>query len=703
MENFNHQFDIQTVDIEVGGQKITLETGLMARQSDGAVVATIGDTKVLATVVSSKEQKPGIADFVPLTVNYKERTYAAGKIPGGFFKREGRPSKKETLSSRIIDRTIRPIFPEGYACETNVTTMVLSSDDKHDGDVVSVLASSAAIMISSVPFNEPVAAVRIGRIDGNYIVNPTKDQVEECDMDLIIAGSAQGLLMVEGGAKEVEEEAILKAMEIAKVEIDKLCQIQWTLREKTGNRAKFEFHPEKLPQEVIDLANGKFRDEAKRILRSFADKQTRDNSVAQLKASFSEELAANYGDNAGTYASISLENIMYEESRALVLDENVRVDGRKPDEIRPLSSMIGLLPRAHGSALFTRGQTQALAVCTLGTPDDSQLIEGLDESYRERFMLHYNFPGFATGEAKPDRSPGRREIGHGELARRALMPLIPSEADFPYTIRIVSDITESNGSSSMASVCGGSLSLFDAGVPMKSACSGIAMGAISGNGKFVVLSDIMGLEDHLGDMDFKLTGSRNGITAFQMDVKLPTGIPLDVLKQAIEQATRGRNHIMDHMEKTIAEPKQSVSKYAPVIFKMKIPQDKIGALIGPGGKNIKRITEATEAKIDIAEDGTVTIAAANSDKLEMAKAEVDMITAEAEVNKIYKGKVVSIQPFGAFVEILPGKDGLLHISEIDKKRINKVEDVLKMGDIIEVKVVEIDNNGKVRLSRKALL
>ena len=702
MQNFNHKFDIQNVEVTVGNETIKLETGLIAKQADGAVVATMGETMVMAAAVSTKEQKPGISDFMPLTVNYKERTYAAGKIPGGFFKREGRPSKKETLSSRIIDRTIRPIFPEGFACETGVTAMVISSDEKHDADILSVLASSAALVISNIPFNEPVAAVRIGRKDGVYIVNPTKEEQESCDMDLVIAGSKQGLLMVEGGAKEVEEEAIIKAMETAKPEIDKMCDAQLKLRELAG-KPKFEYVVERLPQEVTDLANGKFRETAKQILHAFSDKQTRDNQVAQLKKSFTEELTANYGDNAATYAGIALENIMYEESRNLVLHEGVRVDGRKPTEIRPLSSMVGLLPRAHGSALFTRGQTQSLAVATLGTPDDKQMVEGLDETSYERFMLHYNFPGFSTGECKPDRSPGRREIGHGELARRALMPLVPSEEVFPYTIRVVSDIMESNGSSSMASVCGGSLALFDAGVPMKSPCSGIAMGAISGEGKFVVLSDIMGLEDHLGDMDFKLTGSRNGITAFQMDVKLKTGIPLDVLTQAIRQATEGRMHIMDHMEKTIAAPKENISRYAPIIFKMRIPVDKIGALIGPGGKNIKRITEATEAKIDIEEDGTVTIAAANSDRLDQAKAEIEMMTAEAEVNKIYKGKVVSIQPFGAFVEILPGKDGLLHISEIEKHRINKVEDVLHLGDIVEVKCVEIDNNGKVRLSRKALL
>jgi len=704
MPNFNHKFDIQEVEVTVGRDTIKLQTGLIAKQADGAVMATMGDTMVLATAVSTKEQKPGISDFTPLTVNYKERTYAAGKIPGGFFKREGKASKKETLSSRIIDRTMRPIFPEGFACETNVTAMVVSSDEQHDADILSVLASSASVVISSIPFNEPVAAVRIGRINGEYIINPTKEEqnMPECDMDLTIAGSATGLLMVEGGAKEVEEEAIIKAMEVAKPEIDKMCAAQLKLRELAG-KPKFEYVVEKLPQEVTDLANGKFRETAKQILHAFSDKQTRDTQVAQLKASFTEELTAAYDENAAVYAGIALENIMYEESRNMVLDEGIRVDGRKPTEIRPLSSLVGLLPRAHGSAVFTRGQTQSLAVATLGTKDDQQMVEGLDDISYERFMLHYNFPGFATGECKPDRSPGRREIGHGELARRALMPLIPSEEEFPYTIRVVSDITESNGSSSMASVCGGSLALFDAGVPMKSACSGIAMGAISGKGKFVVLSDIMGLEDHLGDMDFKLTGSRKGITAFQMDVKLKTGIPLDVLRQAIAQATEGRMFIMDHMEKTIAAPKTEVSRFAPVIFKMRIPVDKIGAVIGPGGKNIKRITEASTAKIDISEDGIVTIAAANADKLTIARTEIEMMTAEPEVNKIYKGKVVSIQPFGAFVEILPGKDGLLHISEIEKHRINKVEDVLKLGDIVEVKCVEIDNSGKVRLSRKALL
>ncbi|MGN0023272.1 MAG: polyribonucleotide nucleotidyltransferase [Elusimicrobiaceae bacterium] len=691
-----------SLSVEIGGKTITFETGLIAKQSDGSVVARLGDTMVLAAAVSDKNQKPGLQDFVPLTVNYKERTYAAGKIPGGFFKRESRPSKKETLSSRLIDRSMRPLFPEGFACEVNITAMVISADGVNDSDVLSIAASSAATVISSIPFTTPVAGVRVNRINGQYVINPTIEERKTADMDLVIAGTLDGIMMVEGGAHEVEEEALVKAIEIAQPEIKKLCQVQLDLREKAG-KPKFEFAAETLPQDVLDISNNKYRAEVKNVLHGFYDKQTRDTKIALLKETFKNELTEAYPEQAQAYADFAMEMLAYEESRAMVLNEGVRVDGRKTEEIRPLSSMVGLLPGAHGSALFTRGQTQSLAVATLGTADDAQMVEGLEETYDEKFMLHYNFPGFATGECKPDRSPGRREIGHGELARRALLPLLPSEEEFPYTIRVVSDIMESNGSSSMASVCGGSLALFDAGVPMKGTCSGIAMGLITQGDKYAVLSDIMGLEDHLGDMDFKLTGSRKGITAFQMDLKLASGISLDVLRKAIAQATRGRLFIMDHMESTLKAPRPNISKKAPVIYTMTIPQDKIGALIGPGGKNIKRITETTGTKIDINDDGKVMIAAANDDKLQAAKAEVELLTKDVEVNQIYKGKVVSIQPFGAFVELLPGKDGLLHISEIDKKRINKVEDVLALGDIVEVKVVEIDNNGKVRLSRKALL
>ncbi|MDR0646775.1 MAG: polyribonucleotide nucleotidyltransferase [Elusimicrobiota bacterium] len=695
--------NIINISVEIGGKTISFETGLMAKQADGSVVARMGDTIVLSSAVSDKNQKPGLQDFVPLTVNYKERSYAAGKIPGGFFKREARPSKKEVLASRLIDRSMRPLFPEGYACETNIMAMALSFDGVNDADVLSIAASSAAVVISSIPFTQPVAGVRVNRVDGNYVINASIEERKKADMDLVIAGTEGGIMMVEGGAHEVDEESLIRAIELAHPEIKKLCRAQLDLREKTGNKSKFEFKAEKLPQDVLNTANNKYRAEVSKILHAFLDKQTRDISIAKLKEAFKAELTEKYPEMGAAYGDFAMEMLAYEESRNMVVNEGVRVDGRKTDEIRQLNSVVGLLPNAHGSALFTRGQTQGLVVTTLGTGQDAQMVEGLEETYDETFMLHYNFPGFATGECKPDRSPGRREIGHGELARRALMPLIPSAEEFPYTIRVVSDIMESNGSSSMASVCGGSLSLFDAGVPMKGACSGIAMGLITVGDKFAVLSDIMGLEDHLGDMDFKLTGSRKGITAFQMDLKLASGISLDVLRQAIAQATKGRMFIMDHMDGVLPAPRKDISKNAPVIYTMMIPQDKIGALIGPGGKNIKRITESTQSKIDIDDSGKVLISAMNDERLQAAKAEIELLTKDVELNHIYKGKVVSIQPFGAFVELLPGKDGLLHISEIDKKRINKVEDVLSIGDMVDVKVVEIDNNGKIRLSRKALL
>lgn len=694
-------FKTTRIEESVGDKIVSLETGMMARQADGSVLARLGDTVLLASVVSEKTQEPGPADFVPLTTNYKERTYAAGKIPGGFFKREGRPSKKEILSSRLTDRAIRPLFPEGYAAETNVTTMVLSADGENDPDILSINAASAALTISCIPFNGPVAGVRVGRINGQYIINPTSAQRDESDIDFVIAGTKQGLLMVEGGCTEVPENVLIEAMETAQTAINKLCDMQLKFREQAG-APKFEVPHVEMPEAVKKAVEAKVRPEIVRILNLFCDKQTRDKAISELKKQTLESLIA---ENPGCepFVNLAIETVSYEESRRLVIEKNVRVDGRKPDEIRPLSSMVGLLPRTHGSALFTRGQTQGLVVCTLGSPEDMQMVEGLDETYHERFMLHYNFPGFATGECKPDRSPGRREIGHGELARRALIPLLPKEEDFGYTIRIVSDIMESNGSSSMASVCGGSLSLFDAGVPMKSPCAGIAMGLITDGSKHVVLSDIMGLEDHLGDMDFKLTGTRTGITAFQMDVKLASGIALPILKEAVAQATRGRNHILNHMEETIAKPRESMSMYAPRLFRVQIPQEKIGALIGPGGKNIRRITEENNCKVEVNDEGVVYISGVDAVKVERALKEVESLTAVVEVGKIYNGKVVSIQPFGAFVELLPGQDGLLHISEIEHHRVNKVEDVLKMGEEVQVKVVEIDNNGKIRLSRKVLI
>ena len=690
-----------TLSADVEGKKISLETGVVAKQSDGSVILRVGDTMILATAVSSKLSNPAVDSFVPLTVNYKERTYAAGKIPGGFFKREARPTKKETLASRLTDRSLRPLFPEGFTSETNVTTMVMSYDGINDADVLSITAASASLMISCIPFAGPISAVRIGRVEGKFIVNPTKEEMLVSDMNLIVSGTLKGILMVEGEAQIIAEEDLVKAIESAKPHIDALCNLQIQLAEKI-NPTKFEFETLEIPAEITKLGNEKYRDQIVKILQSFVDKKTRDVQIAELKTAMKVEAEAllEGGEN---FASPVIEEIVYEESRRMVIVDGTRVDGRKNTEIRSLNSMIKFLPRAHGSSLFTRGQTQALVACTLGTADDQQLVEGLDEMQKEQFMLHYNFPGYATGECKFDRGPGRREIGHGELARRALMPVLPSDDDFAYTIRLVSEIMESNGSSSMASVCGGSLAMFDAGVPLKAACAGIAMGLIKEGDKTVVLSDILGMEDHLGDMDFKLTGTRTGVTAFQMDVKLAEGISMDVLKEAVAQASAGRNHILDHMETTIKEPKTELSEFAPQMTVIQIPVDKIGMLIGPGGKNIKRICEETEAKVNIDDDGKVSIAAVDGESMRAAIKQVELITAEAEVGKTYKGKVVSIQSFGAFVEILPGKDGLLHISEIDKKRINKVEDVLNIGDEVEVKVLEKDNFGKIKLSRKALL
>ncbi|MDD2774266.1 MAG: polyribonucleotide nucleotidyltransferase [Elusimicrobiales bacterium] len=695
-------FNITRLEEKVGDKTISIETGLMAKQADGSVVIRMADTVLLASAVSSKEQKPGPSDFTPLTVNYKERTYAAGRIPGGFFKREGRPTTKEVLSSRLTDRSLRPLFPEGYACETNVTTMVLSSDAANDADVLSITAASAALMISSIPFKGPIAGVRVGMTKENaFILNPSFEEREEGALDLVIAGTLEGLLMVEGGGNEVSEETLFKALELAKPEIDKLCRMQLALREKAG-KAKFTFQPTPIPDAIRQLCNEKARPEIAKIMNAFMEKSAREQAIKTLKKAIAEPLAATDAASAA-FVSMAVEEILYEESRKLVIERNVRVDGRKPDEIRQIDIRAAIMPRTHGSTLFTRGQTQSFSACTLGTPEDMQLMEGLDGTYRERFMLHYNFPGFATGECKRDMSPGRREIGHGELARRSLEPLLPAETEFPYTIRIVSDIMESNGSSSMATVCGGSLSMFDAGVPLKAACAGIAMGLIKEGEKYVVLSDILGMEDHLGDMDFKLAGTKNGVTAFQMDVKVSGGISLDILKQAVAQASRGRAHILSLMETALPTARPETSPFAPKIVLVTIPQDKIGALIGPGGKNIRRITEETGAKIEVNDEGQVYISAVEGPKVDAAKKFVEYYTAEVEVGQVYKGKVVSIQNFGAFVEVLPGKEGLLHISEIEHRRIATVEEVLTMGQEIEVKIIEMDNMGKFRLSHKALL
>lgn len=695
---------ITRLETQVGDKVLSFETGELAKQAGGAVTITLGETIVFAACCQASKPKDTPPEFVPLSVDYREKTYAAGKIPGGFFKREGKARDKEILASRLTDRSVRPLFPDYFNTETQVNSLVISSDGKNEADVLSINAASAALMISDIPFNGPVGAVRIGKKDGRFVFFPQHEERPGLEMELVISGTSQGILMVEGGGKQIPNSDLIAAMETAHPEIIKICNLQLEMQKLVGKQktpvATPTINPE-LKAAVEEMS----REPLKALLSSRPIKQVLEAGMSEIKDKAAVAMTEKYPeDSTASYqAKTIVEDIIYEESRRLVLDTRLRVDGRKLDEIRPITIKTHYLPRPHGSALFTRGQTQSLATTTLGTVEDKQLIEDLEGKSEDRFMLHYNFPSFSTGEVRPDRGPGRREIGHGYLAKRALAPLIPSEDQFPYTIRVVSDIMESNGSSSMATVCGGSLSLFDAGVPMLAACSGIAMGLITDGEKHAVLSDIAGLEDHFGDMDFKLAGSRNGVTAFQMDVKLASGIPMDIMREAIEQATRGREHILGLMEQAMPEPRKEISRYAPRIAKLKLPKDKIGAFIGPGGKNIRGIIEKTGANIEVEEDGTVIVSSPDGDSLEAARSMVEQYTLEVEVGKVYKGRVVSIVDFGAFVEILPGKEGLLHISEIDVKRTNKVEDVLQMGQEVEVKVIEMENSGKFRLSRRVLL
>lgn len=695
--------DLIHFEEKVGRDLISLETGLLAKQANGAVVIRLGDTMVLSTCVQAKKPRTDPPEFVPLTVEYKERTYAAGKIPGGFFKREGKPREKEILSGRLSDRSIRPLFPEYFNTETQVTSMVLSSDGIVDPDVLAINSCSACLMISDIPFNGPVGAVRIAKYKGEYIINPTFDERKDAEMELVVSGTLEGILMVEGGGKEIPNEELIKSMEFAKKEIDALCNLQLKLA-KAISKPKTEIIKPQIQTEIADEIKN-IKQDIEAFLNTYPEKKMMEDKFSLIQNDLIKKYTEKYPqDNTISYQVKTLmDEVIYEVSREMVLSKKVRADGRKLDEIRQITIQVGYLPRTHGSALFTRGQTQTIATTTLGTKEDQQILDELEGKTLDRFMLHYNFPGFSTGDIKPDRGPSRREIGHGNLAKRALSYLIPSEEEFPYTIRVVSDILESNGSSSMATVCGGSLSLFDAGVPMKAACSGIAMGLITDKDRYAVLSDIAGLEDHFGDMDFKLAGTRNGITAFQMDVKLSSGIPVNILKEAIEQASKGRNHILDLMEAAISKPREKVSEFAPKIIKVSIPKDKIGLLIGPGGKNIKSIIEKTNANIEIDDEGSVFISGQDSKGLDEARRIVEGYSIDVEVGKTYKGRVMDIKDFGAFVEILPGKEGLLHISEIDLKRIRKVEDVLKVGDEVEVKVIDMDNSGKFKLSRKALL
>lgn len=687
---------VTTVETEIGGKRLILETGLMAKQASGAVVARYGDTVVLSTSVASKVERENV-DFLPLTVDYQERAYAAGRIPGGFFKREGRQTEKEILTSRLIDRPIRPLFPDGYYFDTQVIASVLSIGDESSMDLLGMIASSAALSISDIPFRGPIGAVRIGFVDGKFIVNPGQKVLPATQLNLVVAGTADAIMMVEGGANELTEDQMLEALEIAHREIKKIVTLQNDLVAKIG-KAKRAVKTVETDQELAAQVASLAMD---RLLTSIVipDKMERQKTLDVLLVEIKQKLKKEDDPTRGRQISAIFLNIEKDEVRKIILEKNIRADGRKPDQIRQISSVVGMLPRTHGSALFTRGETQALVVTTLGTSDDEQRIDSLEGEYFKTFMLHYNFPPFSVGETKPLRGPGRREVGHGALAERALKAMIPTKQEFPYTIRIVSDILESNGSSSMATVCGGTLALMDAGVPIKAPVAGIAMGLIKEGNKVIVLSDILGLEDHLGDMDFKVTGTSKGITALQMDMKIE-GITLDVMRSALQQAKDGRLHILGKMLETLAAPRTNLNPFAPRIITMQINPEKIKDVIGSGGKVIRSIVEQTGAKIDIEDSGTINIASSDEAAALKAKEIIRGICQEAEVGKLYMGKVRKIMDFGAFVEIFPGTDGLLHISQISEKRLEKVTDELKEGDEVLVKVLEIDRQGKIRLSRK---
>jgi len=683
------------VDIELAGRRLTLETGRIAKQADGAIWATYGDTVVLATAVASQNAKPGV-DFLPLTVDYQERTYAAGKIPGGYFKREGRPSEREVLTSRLIDRPLRPLFPEGYYFETQVIASVLSADKTGVSDVIGIIAASAALAVSSIPFNGPIAGVKIGRVNGQLVVNPDLETLETSDLHLVVAGTADAVMMVEAGANELPEATMLEAIELAHSEIKKIVAKIEELRKLAGKPKRTvvqEPIDAALTEQVRALVAGPIR-EAILIPNKSARQERLDQVLAETVAKLKSD-----EPNRDRHVKIIFHGLEYTEVRNMILEKRVRADGRGPADIRPITCEVGVLPRAHGSAVFTRGETQSLAVVTLGTTDDEQRIDALEGEYMRTFMLHYNFPPFSVGEARPLRSPGRREVGHGALAERALKSILPGKDKFPYTVRIVSEILESNGSSSMATVCGGTLALLDAGVPIKEPVAGIAMGLIKEGNQVLVLSDILGLEDHLGDMDFKVTGTKNGVTALQMDIKIG-GITSELMREALAQAKAGRLHILGCMAQALTEPRTKLSAFAPRIFPMKIKQDKIRDVIGPGGKMIRSIIAETGVKINVEDTGDVTIA--SSDEASARKA-IDMIkrlTEEVEVGKIYLGTVRKIMDFGAFVEVLPGTDGLVHISQLAHHRVKAVTDEVSEGDQVMVKVLEIDKQGKIRLSRK---
>jgi polyribonucleotide nucleotidyltransferase len=692
-------------EIEIGGRTLTIEIGRMARLADGSVLVQYGGTAVLATVVASKEANYDRGYF-PLFVEYREKSYAAGKIPGGFFKREGRPSEGEILAARQVDRPIRPLFPEGYMHEVQVVVTVMSYDQENDADVLGLLGASMALSVSEIPWQGPVSGVRIGRVDGRFIVNPTMAQVVEGDFEVVVAGTADSIVMVEGGARECSESDLLEALRIAQGELARLCEFQNGVRRAIG-KPKKEFVARR-PDPELERRVEELSVEGVRHALRIPDKEQRQEAMRLLRATLLERLQADAAAQGAAPTPLTphqihelVEGIEKREMRRRILQEGVRADGRGLTDIRPITCEIGVLPRTHGSALFTRGQTQSLGVVTLGTSDDTQMIDDLEEVYHKTFMLHYNFPPFSVGEVGRIGSPGRREIGHGALAERSLKPLIPSQEAFPYTIRIVSDILESNGSSSMATVCSSSLALMEAGVPIARHCAGVAMGLVKEGDQVAVLSDILGLEDHLGDMDFKVAGTHAGVTAVQMDIKIG-GISFEVLERALEQARAGRHHVLAAMESAITEARGEISQYAPRILTLTIAKDKIREVIGPGGKVIRGIVEETGAKIDVNDDGVVNIASVDPRAGQRALDRIREIVAEPEIGRIYDGVVKSVLAFGAFVEFMPGKDGLVHISELAVGRVEKVEDVLNLGDKVRVRLIGIDKQNRVKLSLRAV-
>jgi polyribonucleotide nucleotidyltransferase len=694
MDQLKHVYSI-----EWAGRKLTVEIGQLAKQANGAVLVRYGDTAVLSTATASKEPKN--LDFFPLTVNYEERLYAVGKIPGGFIKREGRPSEKAILASRLIDRPIRPLFADGFRNDVQVISIVMSVDQNCSTEMAAMFGSSLALSVSDIPFEGPIAGVVVGRVEGEFVINPTVEQAEQSDIHLTVAGTKDAINMVEAGANEVPEETMLEAIMFGHEEIKRLIEFQEKIVAEIGKEKKqvtlYEIDQE-LEADVREMCE---TDMIKAI--QVQEKHAREDAIKEVK----NQVLAKYEEQEATEDDLKqvkqiLDKIVKGEVRRLITVEKIRPDGRKIDEIRPLSSQVGLLPRTHGSGLFTRGQTQALSICTLGAMGDVQILDGLGIEEEKRFMHHYNFPSFSVGETGPIRGPGRREIGHGALGERALEPIIPSEKDFPYTIRLVSEVLESNGSTSQASICGSTLAMMDAGVPIKAPVAGIAMGLVKSGEHYTVLSDIQGMEDHLGDMDFKVAGTSKGVTALQMDIKIE-GLSREILEEALQQAKVGRMHILDSMLSTISEPREELSPFAPKILTMTINPDKIRDVIGPSGKQINKIIEETGVKIDIEQDGTIFIASTNQEMNQKAKTIIEDIVREVVVGQLYLGKVKRIEKFGAFVEIFAGKDGLVHISELAEERVGKVEDVVKIGDEILVKVTEIDKQGRVNLSRKAVL